>query len=241
MDLYREAIQARQERRPLPKGEPAVPDPHEQLLSTILEVDELAMSSSADDYLLQAARSVRELFAADAVMIWLRDRLAPLRLRPAVLSLAAGGGMEKLKANLPAPQDLPQQSISSIQHTYYLARGTYSQTRLGLLESQIARAEGWQAQLSAPISTQGIMLGQIDVFSCDSQRRFNDPEVSALTALARTLAANLEKARLHEQRDRLLAADREMARATQLSEMAYAILSCARDLTGAHLCKSVAE
>ena len=55
-------------------------------------------------------------------------------------------------------------------------------------------------------------------------RRFNDPEVSALTALARTLAANLEKARLHEQRDRLLAADREMARATQLSEMARAIL-----------------
>ena len=58
-------------------------------------------------------------------------------------------------------------------------------------------------------------------------------EVSALTALARTLAANLEKARFQDQRDRLLAADREMARATQLNEMTQAILACARDLTGA--------
>ena len=78
------------------------------------------MSSGADDYLLQAARSVRDLFAADAVMIWLRDRLAPLRLRPTVLCLATGGGMEKLKANMPAPQDLPQQFSRSVQHTYHL-------------------------------------------------------------------------------------------------------------------------
>jgi starch synthase len=234
IDLYGEAKQARQEWRPLPKSELAIPDAREQLLSTILEVDELAMSSGADDYLQQAARSIRELFAADASMIWLRDRLAPLRLWPAVLTRAMGGGMEMLKANMPAPHDLPQQFSRSAQHTYYLAAdGAAGQTRLGFLNGQIARSEGWQAQLSAPMTTQDIVLGQIDVFSCDPRRRFDNQEVSALAALARTLAANLEKARLHEQRDRLLAADREMARATQLSEMARAILSCARDLTGA--------
>ena len=234
LDLYKTAIEARQERHPLLEGEPAESDPREQLLSTILEVDELAMSSSADDYLQQAARSVRDLYAADAVMIWLKDRFAPLRLRPAVLSLAEGGGMDKLRDNLSAPQDLPQQFSRGTQHTYYLAAaGALSQTRLGFLNSQLARSEGWQAQLSTPLSTQGSILGQIDVFSCDPGRQFSDPDVSVLMALARTLAANLEKARLREQRERLLAADREMARATQLDQMAQALLSCARELTGA--------
>ena len=233
-ELYREAILARQVRRSLTEGTPATPDAREQLLSTILEVDELAMWSGPDDYLLQAARSVRGLFASDAVMVWLRDRLAPLRLRPVILTCAGGGGMEKLQANMPAPNDLPQQFSRSTQHTYYLAaESALSQTRLGFLNSQLARSEGWQTQLSAPLSTQGSILGQIDVFSCDPGRQFSAPDVSALMALARTLAANLEKASLHEQRDRLLAADREMARATHVSEMALAILSCAQDLTGA--------
>ena len=133
LELYKEAIQSRQNAPPLPKGEPASPDPHERLLSTILEVDELAMSTAAaDDYLQQAARSVRGLFESDAVMIWLRDRLAPLRLRPAVLTLAAGGGMEKLKANMPASQDLPQQFSRSTQHTYYLAVPKERPARLDL-------------------------------------------------------------------------------------------------------------
>ena len=83
------------------------------------------------------------------------------------------------------------------------------------------------------MSTQGSRPGANRCLLVRSGRQFDNQEVSALTALARTLAANLEKARLHEQRDRLLAADREMARATQLSDMAQAILSCARDLTGA--------
>lgn len=233
-ELYREALQTRQTRHSLPEGVPATPNAHEQLLSTVLEVDELAMSSSPDDHLLQAARSVRDLFKADGVMIWCCDRFAPLRLRPEVLTLAAGGGMDKLRAYLSASQELPQQFSRSTQHTYYLAaESALSQTRLGFLNSQLARSEGWQAQLSAPLSTQGSILGQIDVFTSNPERRFDDPEVSALTALARTLAANLEKGRLRQQRDRLLTADREMAHATQLDQIAQSVLSCARDLTGA--------
>ena len=234
IELYKEAIESRSVRPPLAKGEAASPDTRDRLLGIILEIDELAMSTGLLDYLQQAARGVRGLLESDAVLIWLKDPVVPLRLQPVVLSSAAGGGMEKLKANTPPLHDLPQQFSRSTQYTYYLgAEGAPGQARLGFLGSKLAQAEGWQAQLSAPMSTQGSIQGQIDVFSCEQGRQFTDQEVSALIALARTLAANLEKAWLHEQRDRLLATDRELAQAARLSEMARVILSCARDLTGA--------
>ena len=213
VELYKEAIESRSVRPPLAKGEAASPDTRDRLLGTILEIDELAMSTGLLDYLQQAARRARP--ARKRCRVDLAQR--PSR----ALAVATCGVEQRSRRRYGETQgqraplhDLPQQFSRSTQYTYYLGtEGAPGQARLGFLGSKLAQAEGWQAQLSAPMSTQGSIQGQIDVFSCEQGRQFTDQEVSALIALARTLAANLEKARLHEQRDRLLATDRELAQA----------------------------
>ena len=108
------------------------------------------------------------------------------------------------------------------------------QTRLGFLNSQIARSEGWQAQLSAPMSTQGSILGQIDVFSCDPERRFNDSGSERIDGSGQNARRQPGKgAPPRAAGPPAGRRSRDGASHAARAKWRQAILSCARDLTGA--------
>ena len=232
--LYQQALETASRRPALQTGQPRQPDRGDRLTHAIMELDELPMSVDLPEYLKQVARVVRELLASDTVIIWTPDSTAPPRLRPGGWSVDRLSSRDRPPLEFGADYILPQQ-IGRAWQSIYRRRPADDVPRhaLGYLGSEVAKQQGWTLQLSVPITTHGMNLGQMDIFPPAGKSEFDEWAVGAATALASTLAINLERVHLREQAASLLAADREMAQAETVRDIAQVVLQRARELAHA--------
>ncbi|MCP4702023.1 MAG: GAF domain-containing protein [Gammaproteobacteria bacterium] len=238
-ELYAQAIRSKAAKPLLSKGEQVQPEPNDLLVHDLLEANELSITASQQDYFKQVAQKIRELLKDEAVLIWTMDEAVSQRLRLNEYSFSPGS-KSKLREdwlNKPYPV-FPDRGSSgrSWQYVYHLKSKedkTVSAVQAGFLNSELAQSQNWKAQLSVPINAHGSILGRIDIFSRDPKRAFSDWEINTLGALANAMAINLEKFRLEKQTNSLLAADREMARAQTVEEIARIALGYAKNLTHA--------
>ena len=233
--LYHKAIETGEVRRPLEGGKSPVLDQSDLLVNALLESGELSTTIiDQEQYLVQVARNIRELLKSDAVLIWKFDDRDPRQLTPLGRSFKRREGEPLMQFDPFAYREYPRQESRGWHYIFQLKTGGDSlpPADVGFLSSQLARQRAWVAQLSVPMNARGVMLGKIDVFSCDLQPPFA-ASIDMLRAFASAVAITLETARASEEAKSLLEADRKMARAQLVAEIADVVLQYAKDLTHA--------
>ena len=236
--LYKEASRVNQEPLPLGIGpsERIRPNRWDQLIKTILEDEELAITADQSAYLTRVARTIRELLLGDAVLLWRWDERDPQRLRLEGYSFSGNKTSSTEPFNPDLYQSYAEQDRRSWQYVHRLSQeNKETVSPLGFLESELARHHGWVIQLKVPIRTRGAFLGRIDIFTSDSSRDFNDEDKDLLSLFATSLAANFEKVLLSKGTSDLLKADRDITQGQTVDNVARSILRHAKKLTYANL------
>ncbi len=233
--LYHKAIETSRIRQPVERGEAPELDQSDLLVNALLESSELSTTIiDQEQYLVQVARNIRELLKSDAVLIWIFDDRDPRLLTPVGHSFERREGEPLLQFDPLVYRDYPHQESRGWQYIFQLkAEGdSLPPGNVGFLSSQLARQRAWVAQLSVPMNAHGVMLGKIDVFSRDVGHTFAT-SINMLRAFASSLAINLATSRASEEAKILLEADRKMAKAQLVSEVAAVVLQYANRLTHA--------
>jgi len=230
LELYHQAQARAQQRSPLRPGVLVQPERNDWLAHAVLQTNELAAAlERTEDYLRQVAHTAAALLNVAAVLIWIADEKLPQRLRLCAATISTG-------AEKTLFQWAPANRSWSWQYVYRREPAKTSlPAQLGFLDSAWARQEHWEAQLSVPINTRGVIWGRVDAFACDWQRDFTDWDINALSVLANVLAVNLDRQRREAWTATLLTVDREIISARTVAAAARVILRHARELTHAEV------
>lgn len=223
IELYEYAVEARTARKELPRGQVVEPDHRLMLVHALLQVNDLSTAATGK-YLDQVADLIRELLCCDGVLIWEVEPGSPHRLRQSGKSFSGEQEPEGMVLPEWVEADLGVRSWGP-QYIYRRVPGAGGLSgQMGFLESKVAAAQGWQVQHSVPMSTQGTVLGRIDVFFCDQDRSISELDRASLSALSGVLAASLERRAELRLADQLLQAGRAMSAATTVRDVARVML-----------------